>query len=95
MHSTFADIQMELQSVNKRISELESGKGKEENLGNSSHIPSAAGIGKEKMAAIGMILSNKTISWKAALRKILVAVFGTATLAQSCAVGKKIQATNA
>lgn len=47
------------------------------------------GITKEKMSAINMILSNKTIGWKAALRKILVVVFGIDTLSQSCAKSKK------
>ena len=80
---------MQLDSLDKRLSELECRKGNAEELGNNALVPSAAGIGKDKMAAIGMILSNKTISWKAALRKILVTVFGATTLAQSCAVGKK------
>ena len=36
-----------------------------------------------------MILANKVMGWKAALRKILVVVFGVDTLSQSCAKGKK------
>ena len=87
--NTFTEIQTQLDSLDKRLSKLECKKGNAEELGNNALVPSAAGIGKDKMAAISMILSNKTISWKAALRKILVTVFGATTLAQSCAVGKK------
>ena len=60
-----------------------------EELESRVFVPSAAGIGRDKMATIGMILSNKTIGWKAALRKILITVFGATTPAQSCAAGKK------
>ena len=51
-----------------------------------SSIP---GISMDKISTINMILSNKVIGWKAALRKILVIVFGVDTLSQSCARGRK------
>ena len=80
---------MQLDALDKRLSEIECRKGDMEELENRVSVPSVAGIGRDKMATIGMILSNKTIGWKAALRKILTTVFGATTLAQSCAVGKK------
>ena len=59
-----------------------------EELENRTLVSSAARIGRDQMATIGMILLNKTFGWKAALQKILITVFGATTLAQSCAVGK-------
>ena len=85
--NTFAEIQLQLDALDKRLSEIECRKGDMEELENRVSVPSVAGIGRDKMATIGMILSNKTIGWKAALQKILTTVFGATTLAQSCAVG--------
>jgi len=84
-YNTLSDMERRLASLEKRMAELEGATAE-----HSEHtsIP-PAGISKEKMATINMIISNKSIGWKAALRKILVAVFGVGTLAQSCAVGKK------
>ena len=48
-----------------------------------------SGISTEKMTAINMILSDRIIGWKAALRKILTIVLGVTELSQSCAKGKK------
>ena len=53
--------------VHKRLSEVECRKGNVEELGNRVLVPSAAGIGRDKMAATGMILLNKTIGWKVTL----------------------------
>ena len=80
---------MQLDSLDKYLSEVECRKGNVEELENRTLVLSAARIGRDQMATIGMILLNKTIGWKAALRKILITVFGTTTLAQSCAVRKK------
>lgn len=80
---------MQLDSLDKHSSEAECKKGNVEELEKRALVPSAAGIGRDKMATIRMILLNKTIGWKAALRKILIPVFGATRLAQSCAVRKK------
>ena len=87
VYKTFREIRVELEFLDRRIAELEDRN--VEDPGQCTNIIPAVGIGKVKMAAISMILTNKNVSWKAALRKILVAVFGIGTLAQSCAVGKK------
>ena len=36
-----------------------------------------------------MVLNNKSLGWRAALRKVLTVVFSLDVLAKSCAVGKK------
>ena len=43
----------------------------------------------EKTIAIRLILNNKMLGWRAALRKILVVVFGVNVLANSYAMGKR------
>ena len=85
-------IQDRLDKVEKQLSFL---KGKVSQLeGSAGTIPtepsmSIPGIIREKMRAVNLILSNKTLGWKAALRMMLVAVIGVEELAQSCAKGKK------
>ena len=80
-------IKRKLSSLEERIALLEgsSATSSDETTFNSD-VP---GITREKMAAINIILSNKALGWKAALRKILVAVLGVNELSQSCARGKK------
>ena len=46
-------------------------------------------LSKEQNTEVSMILTNPSISWKVALRKILSTVFGKKLLAQSCSVGRR------
>ena len=46
-------------------------------------------LNSEQMMVIGMILTNPSIGWKVALRKLLMVVFGEETLAGSCCKSRK------
>ena len=79
-------MEKQLSALEDRVTLLEESEGPIPTEETTSRIP---GITREKMMAVNIILSNKTIGWKAALRKILVGVFGVNKLSQSCAKGKK------
>lgn len=86
VESRLNKIEHQLAILAERITQAEGSTVAAQTPTNSSSIP---GISREKMTTINTILSNKVMGWKAALRKILVAVFGVNTLSQSCAKGKK------
>jgi len=60
----------------------------------SSSLSSPLELSREQELTVNIILSS-TSGWTVALRKILVIVFGTDTLAGSCPVGRKKSTTTA
>ena len=60
----------------------------------SSSMSSALELSREQELTVNMILLSTT-GWTVAPRKILAIVFGTNTLAESCAVGRKNSTTTA
>jgi len=72
-------MQQELSSLKSRICALE------EKL----NSPSTAVNTDQKSAILKMILADKGMGWRVAMRKVLQMTFGTSTLAASCAVGCK------
>ena len=75
------DLQQELRDIKERLAALENSLLSDQLVGSDSS--------SNESPAIQLILSDKAISWKAALRRILVATFGVRTLGKSCAKGKK------
>lgn len=59
-----------------------------------SGIPAVLELSREQELTVHMVLSSNS-GWTVAMRKILVIVFGTDTLAGSCAVGRKNSSTSA
>ena len=78
----FTEIRYKPKEFNQRLMKLEECYAPE----STEEYP---GIPTEKTGTVRMILLNKSMGWKAALRKILIAVFGVETLSRLCAVGKK------
>jgi len=72
-------MQQELSSLKSRIYALE------EKL----NSPSTAANTDQRSAILKMILADKGMGWRVAMRKVLQMTFGTSTLAASCAVGRK------
>lgn len=76
------NLEREIQEIKLRLSNLEN------NL-----FPN--GVANEEKddelesAAVQLILSDKRMGWKAALRKLLILTFGVETLGRSCAIGRK------
>ena len=91
VESRLNKIEHQLTLLEERITQAEGSTVTVQTTTSSSSIP---GISMEKLSAINMILTNKVMGWKAALRKILVVVFGVDTLSQFCAKGKKTQRPN-
>ena len=84
LYSKINDILSDIDDIKHRLSQLESSKDQLQN-----EEESFPGIPPEKTTAIRLILNNKTLGWRAALRKVLVVVFGINVLANSCAMGKR------
>ena len=80
------DTEEKLSSLEEQVAILE---GSSDATYNDDSPSAPAGISTEKMTAINMILSDKIIGWKAALRKILVIVLGMTELLQPCAKDTK------
>ena len=79
-------------SLNERVKHLEealaSGSGSDDS--ERSGIPRVLELTREQELTLHMILSSNA-SWMVAIRKNLVVVFGTDTLAGSCAVGRPMK----
>ena len=84
LHSKINDMLAEINDIKHRLSQLENSK---DQLPNEEE--SFPGIPPEKTTAIRLVLNNKMLGWRAALRKVLVVVFGVNVLANSCAMGKR------
>ena len=86
-------IHAELFKVEERVRQLEEASAGTSNAsnfrdeGNSVLPPALHSLTREQKLTIDMILSSKG-SWTVVMRKILLVVFGQATLAESCAVGR-------
>ena len=83
-------------SLEERVKQLEAAmaSGNPSGGNSSSSLSSPLELSREQELTVNMILSS-TSGWTVALRKILVIVFGTDTLAGSCAVGRKNSTTTA
>ena len=77
-------VEREIDDIKKRLDELESSR---RDAGDEDQ--GFSGIPPEKTGAIRVVLNNKSLGWRAALRKVLTVVFSLDVLAKSCAVGKK------
>ena len=93
IHGKLDNVEKQLTLLEERITHLE-GSATTASTISTEETLSMPGITNEKMTAVNLILSNKTIGWKAALRKILVAVVGVEELSKSCAKGKKMPRTS-
>ena len=78
-------VECEIGDIKKCLDELESSR---RDAGDEDQ--SFSGISPEKTGAIRVVLNNKSLGWRAALRKVLTVVFSLDMLAKSCAVGKKM-----
>ena len=81
---TLSNLEQELHDIKQRLAVLENSL-----LPVNEQLATSGGTADGESPAIQLILSDKNMGWKAAMRRILLLTFGVRTLGRSCAKSKK------